>query len=235
LYNASQSTLGGVLGAQAFRGANNFPGVSGKDKGTGAGSEQKKSSGFFNGALKMAQSSGIADMGQKILKGGSNLVDIAKTAPKPLLELTNPAMLAVSVIPGAAGAFSSLFGAPANAATVSTQATVAPKPQEEEEKKKEGGSWWDKAKSFGGSLVDKAKAAGTSAINSVKEVGNSVSKTAGDAWNGASKWVSDHKAEIAIGVGAVALVAATILTYGAARLLAEAAGTVWRRGQLRLG
>jgi hypothetical protein len=213
--------LNPALGAQAFKGSNNFPGVPGKDKGTGAGSEQKKSSGFFSGALKMAQSSGIADMGQKILKGGSNLVDIAKTAPKPLLELTNPAMLAASVIPGAAGAFSSLFGAPANAATVPSQATVAPKPQEEK-KKEDGGSWWDKAKSFGGALVNNAKAAGTSAINSVKEVGNSVSKTAGDAWNGASKWVSDHKAEIAITVGVVALVAATVLTGGAALAVAGA-------------
>jgi hypothetical protein len=55
--------LNPALGAQAFKRSNNFPGVSGKDKGTGAGSEQKKSSGFFSGALKMARSSGIADMG----------------------------------------------------------------------------------------------------------------------------------------------------------------------------
>jgi hypothetical protein len=181
----------------------------------------------------MAQSSGIADMGQKILKGGSNLVDIVKTAPKPLLELTNPAMLAASVIPGAAGAFSSLFGAPANAATVPSQATVAPKPQEE--KKKDDGGWFGKAMSFGGSLVNNAKAAGTSAINSVKEVGNSVSKATGDAWNGAAKWVGDHKAEIAIGVGVVALVAATVLTGGAAGVLAGAAGIVMAMGSVAAG
>jgi hypothetical protein len=207
--------LNPALGAQAFKGSNNFPGVSGKDKGTGAGSEQKKSGGFFSGALKMAQSSGIADMGQKILKGGSNLVDIAKTAPKPLLELANPAKMAASMIPGATGAFSALFGGPANAATVPSQAAVAPKPQEEK-KKEEGGSWWDKAKNFTGSMVEKTKEAGTAAMKTANEIGKSVAKTTGDAWNGAAKWVSDHKAEIAIGVGVVALVAATVLTGGAA-------------------
>jgi hypothetical protein len=75
------------LGAQAFKGAMNFPGVSGKDKGTGAESEQKKSSGFFGGALKFGKDlfNGAMGFGQKVLKNNPE-------------ALVNPGFVVTSVL-----------------------------------------------------------------------------------------------------------------------------------------
>jgi hypothetical protein len=75
------------------------------------------------------------------------------------------------------------------------------------------GGWLGKALNFGNNLVNQAKSFGQSAL----QLGS-------NAWNGAAQWVSKHKAEIAIGVGVVALAAATIATGGAALAVAGAVG-----------
>jgi hypothetical protein len=75
------------------------------------------------------------------------------------------------------------------------------------------GGWLGKALNFGNNLVNQAKSFGQSAL----QLGS-------NAWNGAAQWVNKHKAEIAIGVGVVALAAATIATGGAALAVAGAVG-----------
>jgi hypothetical protein len=130
----------------------------------------------------------IVKVGKTVLDTGDTAVStIAKTIPQPLLNLTNPALLATSVLAGAGG--------------IAANAT---------EPQKKGG-WFDNAMNFGNTLVSGAKSLGQSAL----DMGS-------NAWNGASKWVSDHKADIAIGVGIAALAAATILTGGAALAVAGA-------------
>jgi Domain of unknown function (DUF4157) len=206
------SFFGGALalGAGVLSPALGMAAVAGARKGLHSEPEKKKEGGSWWDKAKRFGSqaaSGVADVGQKILKNGSSAIaDVVKTVPQPLMAAANPAMVAAAVIPGAA------------AMMASPKPEATPKPEE----KKEGGSWWDKAKRFGGSMVDKAKDAGKAAIDGATDFGKSVANTAGNAWNGASKWVSDHKAEIAIGVGVVALAAATIVTGGAALAVAGA-------------
>jgi hypothetical protein len=188
-----------TLGKGAFSGAKTTASRTTQNKPEAA---PKKEESLFGGALNLGKSalSGVASMGTAVLNG-KGLSTIAKQIPTSLLRVSTPGLLAATVLPGAT-----------TTATL-PQIQTAPHPQQP---KKEDGGWFGKALNFGGSLVDKAKDFGKNAMNGIASVGNNVANTARNAWNGAANWVDKHKAEIAIGVGVVALAAATIVTGGAA-------------------
>ena len=173
--------------------------------------QTSKPGGFLGGALNLINKQPkqeIAKVGEAVLKGGEVTPSmLSQIVPQTYLNFSVPTGNSISTVP-------------------------APKPVTEvpqpEEKKKDDGGWF-------GSLVSKAKDFGKSAVDTAKDFGNTALKAGSDAWSGASNWVSDHKAEIAIGVGVVALVAATVLTAGAAAPLAAAAGAALTTGSLAAG
>jgi hypothetical protein len=132
--------------------------------------------------------------------------DISKVGKTILNGTTNVAAIAKTLPPSL---LSAAPVAPLVTSVLSGANALSGSPQRVQDQ----GGWLGQALKFGNTLVNQAKSAGQSAL----QLGR-------NAWNGASKWVSDHKAEIAIGVGVVALAAATIATGGAALAVVGAVG-----------